>query len=86
MRLGRGCGARYPTVPDRIVPGSPADKAGLAKDDLLLAINGQIVRSVRYYDELFGKLKVGQEVTIIYKRKNDVLSTRLIVAPEKNDE
>jgi len=74
---------RSPAYVDRVAPDSPAAKAGLQPDDLILAIDGEVVRNAGDYDENLAKLKVGQEIVVIFKRKNDVLSTRLTPVAEE---
>ncbi len=79
IRLFRLSGKRAPAFIDRVVPDSPAAKAGLVKDDLVLRIGSEFVSNIQSFDEAAEQLKVGEEVTIIYKRKNEVLSARVIV-------
>ncbi len=83
LRLFRLGGKRSPAYIDRVLPDSPAGKAGLQKDDLVLAINGEVVRSITDYDAQFALLKPGQEISVIFKRKNDVLQVKLTAAAEK---
>ena len=83
IRLFRLSGKRAPAYIDRIIPESPAAKAGLMKDDLLLRIGNEFVNNIQSFDEIAGELKVGEEITVIYKRKNEVLSVRLMPAAEK---
>lgn len=73
---------RSPAYIDKVYLNTPAHKAGLRTDDLILAINGDVVRDVKEYKELFDELVVGEEVTIIFKRKNDVFSARLTPVAE----
>ncbi len=73
---------RSPAYIDKVYPNTPAAKAGLRSDDLILALDGEVVRDVKDYKEMFEKLVVGEEVTLIIKRKNDVLSVRLTPVAE----
>ena len=72
---------RSPAYIDRVLPNSPASKAGLRSDDLILAIDGEVVRNVNEYSELLEKLTVGQEIIVIFKRKNDVFSVKMTPIP-----
>ena len=72
---------RSPAYVDRVLSGSPAAKAGLKSDDLILAIDGEVIRNVAEYSEFLATLKVGQEVVVIFKRKNDVFSVKLTPVP-----
>jgi serine protease Do len=62
-------GKNAPAYVDRVVPASPAGKAGLKKDDLILRIGNDWVRSCKEYEELTAKLEAGAEVSILIKRK-----------------
>lgn len=79
IRLFRLSGKRAPAFIDRVMPDSPAAKAGLMKDDMVLRIGNEFVSNIQSFDEASEQLKVGEEVTIIYKRKNEVLSARMTV-------
>jgi serine protease Do len=83
IRLFRLSGKRAPAFIDRIIPGSPADKAGIMKDDMILRIGNDFVSNIKDYDDIAGALRVGEEVTVIYKRKNEVLTARLAPTAEK---
>ncbi len=82
VRLFRMAGRKAPAYIDRVIADSPAARAGLKKDDLLLAIDDRIVRHVSHYDQLLAALKPGQKVTLIVKRKQDVLEVALTVGAE----
>lgn len=86
VRLFRMAGKRSPAYVDRVIADSPAAAAGLQKDDLLLAINDQIIRDIERYDQLAAGLKPGQTITLIVKRKQDVLRVALTVAAEPKGE
>lgn len=47
-----------------IVPGSPADKAGLAENDIVLEINGQKITPDNPLDKIITGLKVGDQVAM----------------------
>lgn len=75
-------GKRSPAYVDRVVPGSPAAKLGLKKDDLVMQLNGETVKDIRDYERILATLAPGVEVTIIVKRKRDVLSFQIVPAGE----
>ncbi len=81
IRLFTLAGNRTPAFVDAVVPGSPAAQAGLAKDDLLLAIAGREVRHVADAQKALAGLSVGRTVTILVKRGNSVLT--LSVTPRE---
>jgi len=83
IRLFRLSGKRAPAYIDRVAPGSVAEKAGLMKDDLILRIGTDFVSNISDYDEIVAKLRAGEEVPLIFKRKNEVLSVRVTPVGEK---
>ncbi len=86
LRLFRMAGKRAPAYIDRVESGSPAASAGLKKDDLVLAVDDTIVRNVAHCDEVLSKLRPGQRVTMIIKRKQQALSLALTVERKERDE
>jgi serine protease Do len=75
-------GKRSPAYVDRVVPGSPAATLGLKKDDLVMQLGGETVKDIRDYERILTTLQPGVEVTIIVKRKRDVLSFQITPAGE----
>jgi serine protease Do len=73
-------GKQNPAFIDSVVPDSPADKAGLKKDDMVLRVGAEYVRNCKEYLEQAAKLKAGVAVTIIVKRKDEVLQLQLTPA------
>ena len=63
--------------------GSPAEKAGLKKDDLILAVGSDTVRSVREYQKFELKLRPGQQLNFIVKRKNTIQRFSVKVGTKK---
>jgi len=51
-----------------VVEGSPAAKAGLAKDDVLVAVDGQAVRDVSHLRLLIGRHVAGETVVLTVRR------------------
>jgi serine protease Do len=80
IRLFTLGGRRAPAYIDRVKPGSPAAKAGLRSDDLILSIGGQRVRYASEYKKLLAQLEPGKPVTIIVKRKAKAITIQ--VTPE----
>ncbi|MFQ5695316.1 MAG: Do family serine endopeptidase [Terriglobia bacterium] len=64
----RAHGAEYGVVVENVVPGGPADKAGLQRGDVITAVNDEPIRSG---DELVGKVTstaLGKKVRLSYVR------------------
>ena len=47
-----------------VVPGSPADKAGLVENDIIMEINGEKVTGDNPLAKIVGKYKAGDEITL----------------------
>ena len=84
IRLFTLGGKRAPAYVDRVVPGSPAAIAGFKKDDLVLTIDGEIVKNVRDCKKMFDALVPDEEVVILIKRKNDILRATLVPVEVKS--
>lgn len=54
-----------------VIPGSPADKAGLVENDVILEVNGQKVDANNSLVDLLSKFNVGDEVTLKVWHKGD---------------
>ena len=55
---------RTPPYVDRVLPHSPAAKAGLLPDDLVVMIEAQVTSSCRDANELIGRLEQDAEVRV----------------------
>jgi S1-C subfamily serine protease len=77
LRLFTLAGPGAPAYVDSIVPGSPADLAGLRKDDLILRVGSEYVDSCKAYLEQAAKFAPAVPVTLLVKRQEQVLPVRL---------
>ena len=78
IRLFSLGGRRSPAYIDRVQAGGPAASAGLKSDDLIVTVAGQTIRDVGEYERVLETLDVGKEVVIEVKRKNELLSVRVV--------
>lgn len=62
-----------------VIPGSPADKAGLSENDIILEINGKKITVDNPVDKVITSFEVGQEITLkVYsKGKTKDVSVKL---------
>jgi len=54
-----------------VIPGSPADKAGLVENDIVLEINGTKIDSDNQISDMVSTMKVGDEITLKIWHKGD---------------
>lgn len=79
LRLFELGGRLKPAYVDRVRPRSPAKKAGVRKNDLIVAIDGRLVATCSDYHEQFAALQPGQEIEITVKRKDELRIIKLTV-------
>ncbi|MHB1156414.1 MAG: S1C family serine protease [Phycisphaerales bacterium] len=82
IRIFTLAGRRGPAYIDGVTPDSPAAKAGLRKDDLVLAMDGQWVRNVEEYEQQTAKLTAGRKIVLTIKRGKEVMEVT-VTAEEK---
>lgn len=82
IRLFSLTGRNAPAYVDRVSPGSPAFKAGLRPDDLIISIDGQPIRTVRNYAAVLETLVPEREITLVIKRRNQLIDVRITPARE----
>ncbi len=62
-----------------VVPGGPADKAGLQANDIIVSINGEKISENHSLSGLLQQYKPGDEVEIEYIRKGEKNKTKVIL-------
>ncbi|MFQ5493956.1 MAG: S1C family serine protease [Phycisphaerae bacterium] len=62
---------------DRVRPDSPAHRAGVRKDDLILSVNGRSVPDAAAYDKRLATLSPGEPLKLVIRRGNEILSLRI---------
>ena len=86
IRLFTLAGTRAAAYVDRVVPQSPAAKAGIQPDDLILNVDDQPVRDVRSYQQILSALEPGKELFVVVKRKNTILRLPLTPVPARKSQ
>ena len=83
IRLFALAGRRGPAFVDRVVAGGPAAASGIKSDDLVISIDGKPVKSAAEFNKAIATIKAGQQVAVVVKRKNDLVSVQLTAAPKQ---
>ncbi len=76
IRLSRIAYRRELPFVRSVVPGSPAEQAGLKPDDLILSANGVAVAQSRVFEEMCDRLHPGDELSLTVKRGEVLVTTR----------
>ena len=66
-----------PPYVEEVMPGSPAAKAGLRPDDLILYVEGESVPTIKTFREAMKQYPPGREVRLQYQRGNRLNSAKL---------
>jgi len=82
IRLFALTGRGGPAYIERCTPGGPAAKAGLRSDDLVVSLNGVTVRSVRDYDKVARELVAGKTVSVVVKRRKEIINVQITPLPK----
>lgn len=62
---------------ERVRFGSPAQRAGVRKDDLILSINGRAVPDARSYSECFERLAPDEPIELVIRRGEAIITARI---------
>ncbi len=63
----------------RVQRDSPADQAGVQKDDLILAVNGKNIKDADEYEERMKDREPDEAVTLVIRRGRRILTVELPV-------
>jgi S1-C subfamily serine protease len=66
-----------PPYVEEVLPDSPAAKAGLRPDDLIVYIDGELVQSIKIFRDIMKQVGPGQEVKLEVQRANKLESIKL---------
>jgi len=68
----------------QIIPGFPADKAGIQPGDVLLSVDGRQLEDWRVFDDIVAG-SLGRELTIVLKRGDQVRTVTVVPASDPNE-
>jgi Peptidase family M28/PDZ domain/PA domain len=66
-----------------VIPGGPAEQAGLQKGDVIVEIGGQSITNIYDYTYALDTLKIGTPVQVVYLRNGDRKETMLTPAARR---
>jgi S1-C subfamily serine protease len=75
--FGQGPSGRRAAVDPAVVPGSPAEAAGLEADDIITAVNGQALDAQHPLDLVTSQLAPGETVSLTVLRDGQTLTIQL---------
>src|SRR5262249_27624281 len=64
---------RTPAFIDSVLPGSPAAKADIRPNDLVLFVNDELVQSCRLFKDELGRLEAGDTLKLVIRRGNALI-------------
>lgn len=85
LRLFLLGGRRGPAYVDRVTPSGPAAQAGLRPDDLIVSIDGQVVRDLQDFQDKAERLTPGREVVLVIKRRGKVMPLKIVPAASEDE-
>lgn len=66
-----------------VIPGSPADKAGIVENDIILEINGKKIDDKNTLSKMLGQFDVNQEVTLLVWHKGETKELKVLLEEKK---
>ncbi len=77
LRVARTGYRDLPPFVERVRKNSPAEKAGVLKDDLILSINNANVADVREFDDRWRNLTPSEPIDLVIRRERRIMNVRL---------
>ncbi len=68
---------------DRVVPGGPAEKAGMQSADVLVSIAGESLRDVRTLRRVLSKLQAGKTVPVVVRRDGEEITLKVTLTTRR---
>lgn len=86
FELGYPPGAGKMVYIESVRPDSPADRAGLLPDDLIMSVNGRPVSRVKQFRQAMSQLGPGDQATLVVKRGDRLEQATLELEPQPGQE
>jgi serine protease Do len=74
---------RTPAFVDSVLPGSPAAKADIRANDLVLFANDELVQSCKMFKEELGRLEAGDTLKLVIRRGNALMPVEFEVLKKR---
>ena len=74
---------RTPAFVDSVLPGSPAAKADIRPNDLVLFANDELVQSCKLFKEELGRLEAGDTLKLVIRRGNALIPVEFEVLKKR---
>ena len=74
---------RTPAFVDSVLPGSPAAKAEIRPNDLVLFANDELVQSCKLFKEELGRLEAGDTLKLVIRRGNALIPVEFEVLKKR---
>lgn len=71
-------------VVSQVIPGSPAEAAGIQDGDIIIDVNGRDIRSAADLRNNIGLLRVGSEVDVVVVRSGNEIDFRIVIESVEN--
>ncbi len=68
---------------DKVARGSPADKAGVRSDDLILSANGKQISDLTDFERVIANSRAGQTIELVIERNRKVITTSLTLEEQR---
>ena len=66
-----------------VIPGSPADKAGIVENDIILEINGEKIDEKNQLTDLIGKYNIGDTIMVKISHRGEAKEIRVVLEERK---
>jgi serine protease Do len=83
---GLGLDIDYGILVESVLPGYPADEAGLEKKDVIVEYDGEVVREAAKFRLKVGRTAIGETVPIVVWREGKKKNLKITIAERPEDE
>lgn len=74
---------RTPAYVDSVIKGSPADKAGILPNDLVMFVNDELIQSCKTLEAQLGVMEAGDPLQLVVRRNDQLIPFEMIVPRQR---